>query len=60
MVLPELPKLGKCLGCGRILITDAYSLCWGCATGALEQQRPRAAGPEKFVEQLYTETGGEG
>jgi len=58
-----MPPVGKCLGCGRLLISDVYSLCWRCASALFEQPVPTQAHadahPEGFVERLYCDLGGE-
>lgn len=64
MSMPKLEPLGKCLGCGRILISNVYSLCWRCATTLVDGSTPSQGHadrhPQDFVERLYSETGGEG
>lgn len=65
MSLPKLEPIGKCLDCGRILISNVYSLCWRCATKLVEQpdlpnQAHADRHPQDFVERLYGEVGGEG
>jgi hypothetical protein len=59
---PRMPGLGRCGGCSRLLITDAYSMCWRCAVSVLEQPLPSQAHaddrPADFVERLYVDLGG--
>lgn len=59
----ELGKVGVCLNCRRLLISDVYSLCWNCASMALSGQAPvgklAAKVPEQPEELLYRDIGGE-
>lgn len=61
---PKMPNTGKCENCGRILITDAYVLCWRCANEAIGFPGNAFAltvyqSPDE-LEKLYWDIGGEG
>lgn len=58
---PHMHRVGKCLGCGRILISDVYSLCMRCAAEAYvasEFENAHPTAPMDELEALYQEIGG--
>lgn len=54
--LPKMRPTGRCLGCGRALISDVYSLCMRCCQRVFDVDA--AAGGEEF-DALYFDVGGE-
>jgi hypothetical protein len=57
LALPQADRIGKCLGCGRLLISDIYSLCMRCAMQLLEA--PASTGAKDESDTMYRELGGE-
>jgi hypothetical protein len=61
--VPRMGPIGKCNACGRLLVSDVYSLCWRCACSLIEAPMPDQAHadrhPAGFVEALYVDLGGE-